>query len=188
MPRAKSFAAILMQSGWKSPVASWGHPEHSICLAKQTMKELCAISHAGRAGVGTPRARQRAPGAASPSRRRFLPPLGRMFHSPRNLNARNVIRRFRLVASFAVSAAHRLRCRRKKLFRNSCRGPLRSSRWLHQFLPGSPHKFRRRVALGWLLRRLAPHGRRSNPHLQRSPPRPQFRRSAVLSRRPSALP
>ena len=187
-PREKSFAAILIRCGWKSPVTSFGCPEHLICLPKQTKKERYAISHAGRAGVGTPRARQRAPVAGSPSRLlRFLPSLARVFHSPRNLNARNVIRRFPAAASSAVSAAHRFRLRPKRLFRNSRRGRLGPPRWLPQFPQGSPHQFQRRVSLGSRLRGLAPPGRHSNPHPQSSQPRRQFRQSPDLRRRQSAL-
>ena len=152
------------------------------------MKELYAISPAGRAGVGTLRARQRAPVAGVPSRRlRFLPSLGRMFHSPLNLNARNVIRRLQRAASSVVSAAHRFRLRLQRLLRNRHRGPLRRSRWLPQFPQESRHKLWGRGSLGCLLRWLAPHGRHSNPQPQSSQPRRQFRRSPVLSRRQSAL-
>jgi hypothetical protein len=188
-PREKSFAAILIRCGWKSPVTSFGRAEHLICLPKQTKKERYAISNAGRAGVGTPRARQSATVAESPSRlRRLLPSLGRLFHSPCHWSVRNVIRRFRQAASSAVSAAQRFRLRPKRPFRNSPRGPLRPSRWLLQFPPGSRHKLRRRVSLGYLLRWLVRLGRHSNPHPQSSQPRRQFRPSPDLSRRESAPP
>ena len=185
-PREKSFAAILIRCGWKSPATSFGRPEHLICLPKQTKKGRYAISHAGRAGVGTPRARQSAPVAGSPSMlRRLLPSLGRLFHSPSHWSVRNVIRRFRQAASSAVSAAQRFRLRPKRSFRNRPHSPLRPSRWLRQFPPGSRPKLRRRVSLGYLLRWLVRLGRHSNLHLQSLPPRRQFRPSPDLSRRES---
>jgi len=188
-PREKSFAAILIRCGWKSPVTSFGCPEHLICLPKQTKKGRYAISNAGRAGVGTPRARQSAPVAGSPSRlRRLLPSRGRLFRSPCHWSVRNVIRGFRQAASSVVSAAHRFRLRPRRPFRNSPHGPLRPSRWLRQFPPGSRHKLRRRVSLGYLLRWLVRLGRHSNPHPQSLQPRRQFRQSPDLSRRESAPP
>jgi len=48
-PRERSFAAILIRCGWKSPVISLGRPELLICLLKQTKKDQYATSHAGRA-------------------------------------------------------------------------------------------------------------------------------------------
>jgi len=188
-PPAKSFVAILIRCGWKSPVTRFRRPERQKWLAKQTTKALCAIFPARAAGVGTPRVRQRALAAGIPSRlRRLLPPLGRMLHLPRIWNAPNAIRHSRLEASSAVSAGLRFPPCKKQLSRNRRLGQLRPNPWLCQPPQGSPHKSQRQASLGRLLRWLAPLGRHRNPRPQSLQARRRLRRSPVLSPLQSALP